>query len=52
MTLEKLLSGKNIDGRIYLCDIESWLGIKLSYDKQEEIREKLEQLRDSEYAEI
>ena len=44
MGLDKVLAGRNVDGRIYLCDVREWLGWEQGSKKAEELREKLEEM--------
>ena len=41
MTLDEVLRNKNADGKPYLCDIEEWLGVELSYKDLCNLQDKL-----------
>ena len=43
--LDEVLSSRNVDGRIYSCDIHRWLGVELPFKEREQVRDKLEELR-------
>ena len=45
ITLEYLLSSRNVDNKIYLCDIDRWLGKKIDTKDRLEIRDKLMELQ-------
>ena len=44
MTLEELLSHRNVEGSVYLCDIDRWLKVKLDFKDKVEIARKLTEL--------
>jgi len=41
MTFNEVLRHRNLDGDIYLCDMNSWLGDKISLKETRIIRDKL-----------
>lgn len=43
-----LISSSNIDGEIYHCDIDRFLGIRLDGDKRNEVHKALMEIRHDE----
>ena len=41
ISLQYLLNSRNINGDLYDCDIERWLGVKLDRNKRNEIKSQL-----------
>lgn len=44
--LSEVLKHRNVDGKMYLCDVDRWLGGKVSLGDCEEIRDKLMEIYD------
>jgi hypothetical protein len=44
MTISELLNNRNVNGDIYLSDVDKWLGHEAPIEKVRELRDKLMEL--------
>jgi len=46
ISLDYVLSSRNVEGKIYLCDVKRFFDLWHDSKKAEELRDKLEQIND------
>lgn len=45
VTMDKILRMRNVNGEIYLSDIQNWLGDDIPLEKCKEVRKELNKLK-------